>query len=503
MSNNTSKTNENRVASKLTDVSLYNHKQFAELFHKFNQDRYIFSDKTGWYGYDKNNILVSYGKDLPTDMLNTVQDFLCDYIKQDMKGIDVVDDYSKKAFDNLFKAYDKVSSSQYTSGILKQFKVLYLDNDLDEKIDANTYLFAFKDKVYDITSGEYRDIEKKDYILRNTGYIAPELTTDYSLIDNLIMSIFEDREVADYFLLITAMSLFTNKFEKLYILTGNGRNGKGVVSSIIQKALGKYYLTGANDLLTCKDEMKNETLAKATGIRYLAISEPAEDSDKELKFNISMVKKLTGRDELSVRALYKNSLEYIPRFTVFVSCNEPPTVDETNDAIRNRFRFIHFPFTFVENPSRGFERKIDVNLKDKIDNETEYRDIMISYLLDILHKNQDIKKIKEPAKCNLFTNTYFDNNSDVANFLEKYFTITDDSKDKIRPNELYQMFSADGDYKKLSTVKFASGLKSANIKKEKINGSLYYVGIKKKTINEEDSDDSETEKDTKKNALDL
>lgn len=501
MSSNISKASENRVASALSDVADYNHKQFAELYHKCNKDKYIYSDKTGWYSYDQYNILMSYGKQYPTSMLVDIQNFLCDYIKDCMKCIDVIDDLTKKTFDKHFKAYQKVSSSQYTQGILYELPHYYLNTEIDEKIDAVPYLIAFKDKVYDITNGEYRDIEKSDFILKNTGYEAPELTDDYSLIDNLIMSIFEDREVADYFLLITAMSLFTNKFEKLYILTGNGRNGKGVVSSIISKALGKYYLTGSNDLLTCKDEMKNETLAKSTGIRYLAVSEPAEDSEKELKFNISMVKKLTGRDTLSTRALYKNSFEFIPRFTVFVSCNEPPTVDETNEAIRNRFRFIHFPFTFVENPTRPYERKIDVNLKDKIDNELEYRDSMISYLLHLLHKNQDIKKIKEPAKCNTFTKTYFDNNADVSNFLEKYFTITDDPKDRVRPNELFQMFSSDGDYKKLSTVKFSSGLKSANIKKEKINGSLYYVGIKKK--NNEDDDDNNNEDGIIKNALSL
>jgi len=90
----------------------------------------------------------------------------------------------------------------------------------------------------------------------------------------------------------TAMSLFTNRFEKLYILTGNGRNGKGVLSTLISRSLGKYYLTGSNDLLTIKDELKNETLSKSKGIKYLAISEPAEDNNNDTKFNLSMVKKL-------------------------------------------------------------------------------------------------------------------------------------------------------------------------------------------------------------------
>jgi P4 family phage/plasmid primase-like protien len=480
------------------------------LFHKLNKDLYVYSERTGWYSYDEFNILVSHGKTEPPNMLNRVSKFLQSYIKEEMDNTNVFDDISKKYFDDLFKAYSKISTSSYVKGIIPYLPTLFLDDKLDDKIDADSLLIAFKNKVYDVNKGYFRDIEKKDYILRNTGYEAPNDISDYSLIDDLVMSIFEDREVADYYLLITALSLITNKFEKLYILTGNGRNGKGVLSSIVEKALGNYYLAGANDLLTIKDEMKNETLAKSTGIRYLAISEPAEDNDKELKFNVSTVKKLTGRDRISTRALYKNSFEFVPQFTMFVSCNKQPSIDETNDAIRNRFRFIHFPFTFVENPTKSFERQLNVDLKDNIESDTRYRDVMICYLLELLTTNKNIKKINEPEKCKAFTKDYFDNEDDIGNFIEKYFerVVYNDGTSnlhKIRPSELFSLYNADGEYKRISNVKFAYGLKAMNINSTKISGSKWYVGLKKKIIEEEES---ETENDNKseqpkKNSLDL
>lgn len=491
----------NKADALLRDTSKYSHLQYAELFHKLNKDLYVYSDSTGWYSYNEFNILVSHGKAEPPNILIRVSKFLQTYIKEEMDNTNVYDDTSKKYFDDLFKAYSKISTSSYVKGIIPYLPTLFLDPELDDKIDANNLLIAFKNKLYDVKKGCFRDIEKNDFIMRTTGYDAPEDLYNYKLIDDLVMSIFEDREVADYFLLITALSLITNKFEKLYILTGNGRNGKGVLSSIIQKALGNYYLTGANDLLTIKDESKNETLAKSPGVRYLAISEPAEDNEKELKFNVSTVKKLTGRDTISTRALYKNSFEFVPQFTMFVSCNKQPSIDETNEAIRNRFRFIHFPFTFVENPSKSFERQLDVDLKDKIENDTKYRDTMICYLLELITINQDIKKISEPEKCKAFTADYFDNENDVGNFIEKYFERTEDKKDRIRPNELYSLYMADGEYKNLSTVKFSYGLKSMNIERIKISGSKWYVGLKKKII-EDDETETENEK-PKKNSLDL
>lgn len=500
MSSNSSKPSKNRTDALITDTSNFNHKQFADLYYKCNKDKYIVSPNSIWYSYNKYNVLVDHKKE-PFQMNNDIINFLNKYIQDEMESINVIDDLSKKIFDDLFNVYKKVSNADYVSGIIKLLKGLYLDEEIDDKIDAKTELFAFTDKVFDVKEGLYRDIEKNDYIFRTTKYPAPDLIEDFKLIDDLVFSIFEDKEVCDYFLMTTAMSIFTNRFEKIYILTGNGRNGKGVLSTIIDKALGGYYLTGANDLLTTKDESKNETLAKAPGVRYLAISEPAEDTDKETKFNISVVKKLTGRDKIVTRALYKNAFEYVPKFTIFVSCNKQPAVDETNEAIRNRFRFIHFPFTFVDNPKKKHERELNVNLKEEIDNDVKYRDTMIAYLLHLVSQNYDSQKIKEPAKCKEFTKAYFDNNDDISNFLEKYFEITEDPKDRIRPADIYDMYITDGDFKRLSTVKFADGLKSCNIEKHKINGSMYYFGLKKKKLDFIDDDD--TDEDTKKNALDL
>jgi P4 family phage/plasmid primase-like protien len=500
--NNNTMASKSQTDAKLANTADYSHLQYAQLYHKMNKDKYIYSIRTGWYSYNEFNILENH-KGEPVSLLNDVVVFSTNYIKDEMMNLSpTMDDY-KKVHNDLFKAYSRVSTSTFSKGIITLLPMLYIDKDIDEKIDAKKELFSFKNMLYDIKEGHFRDIEKKDYILRNTGYDAPTLINDFKLIDDLLFSIFEDKEICDYFLMTTAMSLFTNKFEKLYILTGNGRNGKGVLSTIIAKALGNYYLTGSNDLLTIKDELKNETLSKAKGIRYLAISEPAEDNDKETKFNISMVKKLTGRDVISTRGLYQSSFEYIPQFTMFVSCNKQPRVDETNEAIRNRFRFIHFPFTFVDNPSKTFERQLDVELKDNIEKDFEYRDTMISYLLHLVSQDYDTNKIKEPTKCKEFTNLYFEDNNDVGNYLQKYFEITDDGKDKHRPTTLYDLYKQDGDFAYLSHIKFGEALKSNNIRKIKINGATYYTGLKKKVLVNEEDNNEEDDEQPRKNPLDL
>jgi len=485
MSDNFSNPTKNIITAALADFTNWSHPDYAKLYYKNNKDKYLWSNKTGWYSYNEYNILESHKKE-PHDLHDSIETFIEEYIENQM-GMIKLDNPDFKKIQKEYLATRKTHiSTPFIKNIQECLANKYHVKDLDDKIDAKQELFSFKNKLFDIKKGIYRDIEKDDYICRNTGYDVPDIIKDFSLIDDLVFSIFEDKEVCDYFLITTAMSLFTNRFEKLYIMTGNGRNGKGVLSSIIQKALGKYYLTGNNDLLTAKDTQLNTTLASAKGIRYVCISEPACDANGETKFNIPMVKKLTGRDIINVRGLYKDHLEYLPEFTMFISCNKQPTVDETNEAIKNRFRFIHFPFTFVDEPTKSYERKIDVELKDLIDNDTEHRDTMICYLLHLVSQDYSKKKIKEPKKSTEFTKEYFNDNNDVGLFLEKYFTM--DEAFKIKASEIFDMYNRDGEYKKMTSVKFAEALKNNNINKKRLTEGCYYMGLKKKEIKEEEEE---------------
>ena len=487
MSSNNSNISKNRTDAVLSDIDNWSHAQYAQLFFDGNHNKYIWSNKTGWYYYNIHNILVSAGKEPPFDLLNNIIDYLNNYIKNQMNKISIDNEEYIKAQKSYIKAHKLISTSTFSKSIILLLNKYYFIENIDDKIDAKKELFAFKNKVWDIKEGLLRDINKDDYISRNTGYDAPYTMDNKDDIDELLFTIFEDKEICDYFLFITAMSLYTNRFEKLYILTGNGRNGKGVLTSLIQKSLGSYFQAGSNDLLTIKDEQKNCTLANAKGTRYMAISEPAEDDRGETKFNVSMVKKLTGGDVIAPRALYKDPIEYIPQFTMFISCNRQPSIDEMNDAVKNRFRFIHFPFTFVEKPTKKHERLIDASLKDRITKDDDLRDAFIMYLLHLVSQDYSTEKIKEPSKCIIFKNNYFDENDDIGSFLEKHITIIDDDTKTIRSTDLFKMYTEDVEYKKLSLVKFGDGIKMHNIKKKKFKDGFYYTGLIK---NEEDDEEA-------------
>jgi len=95
---------------------------------------------------------------------------------------------------------------------------------------VNINLLAFEDKLYDFDKLQFRNIEPTDYITKTTKYNAPISNKEHrEFIMKLLYSIFENDEMVEYWLTTTGLSLFSNKYESLYIYFGAGSNGKGML----------------------------------------------------------------------------------------------------------------------------------------------------------------------------------------------------------------------------------------------------------------------------------
>jgi phage/plasmid-associated DNA primase len=74
------------------------------------------------------------------------------------------------------------------------------NNGKDIIMDENPYLFCWNNKTYDIENKKFVQRNKYDYITTTTGYDYEEPTVDYKdEINNLLMPIFDDPEVAKCF----------------------------------------------------------------------------------------------------------------------------------------------------------------------------------------------------------------------------------------------------------------------------------------------------------------
>ena len=468
-------------------LKLMNHSDLAKEYYKLNPNKYIYSIISGWYEYNDNNVLKN-SKTAPYSLIssisNTLQEHFTEKRNKLLPTMETYDECMK-----LFKkAYVNVGTSTYVDGITKFLGNLYLIDRIDDKIDDNINLLAFDNCLYDYSIKDFRPIKTTDYISKTTKYSLDKNSNSIlrAEIIKTIKSIFPNDEMYNYWMDTTALSFVTNKFESIYLQVGTGGNGKGLLSSILIKALGDYAYTADNTFLTStiKGGAANPTLAKCKGIRYLLISEPDDGSD-ETKFNIDFIKLITGGDIITTRDLFKSNIEYKPQFTPFLQCNKIPKLPKIDGGIKRRLKIIPFPFNFVENPTKSNEKKVDLTLKEKID-QKYYNEFMLLLIERITNFNDT--SITIPKEVKEETNEYFESNDPVKgwfNFNYELMTGNDDKekkKNKIKSSEMFNLYNDNPDNTKLSNVKFMEYMKLNGIPLYSSMGYKYFYGLKRKEV---------------------
>ena len=205
------------------------------------------------------------------------------------------------------------------------------------------------------------------------------------------------------------------------------------------------------------------------------VSEPKGDDKGDIKFNLEFIKSVTGRDEITCRDLYQSAKTYSPKFTLFAQCNQKPSLETVDQAIKRRFEVLDFPFSFVETPNHKNEKQRDTTVKGKLEKK-EYYSQFLALLIDHIRDKFNERKIIIPDQIKNNTKDYIDDNNDVGLYIEQNFEITNNPKDRIKLCDAYPRY-CEGDYQKLTKSKFKYNMASNgyHLKKNKIGN--FYSGI--------------------------
>jgi putative DNA primase/helicase len=145
----------------------------------------------------------------------------------------------------------------------------------------------------------------------------------------------------------------------LAILYGFGKNGKTTLVELLHEALGDYARnTDVETLLIKKYQGVGNDVAALKGARFVS----AAEVEKGRRLAESKVKQLTGRDTVTARFLFGENFDFKPEFKLWLSTNNKPVIQGTDDAIWDRIRLIPFTQRF-EGP------KADPKLPDKLRDE--------------------------------------------------------------------------------------------------------------------------------------
>lgn len=322
--------------------------------------------------------------------------------------------------------------------------------------NAKTNLFAFNNKIFDLESDAFIEANPYDYISVTCGYNY-DAHYDMNKIkeyDALLDTIFPNQANKHYYLECLSTGLTGHQVENLFIATGQGGNGKGVINTQMMKTTGNYgYKLSSSVLLNEIKEGANPQIANLHQKRFALSTEP---SDKKTMCS-STLKELTGDKTINARMAYSNKCDINLCLSLFLECNSLPKMDEVNDAVERRIRTIPFVSSFKS--AEDYERTLDKtnvfigNPRYKTDEFIEEHKQALFHILSPLCKRfiaNGLVLSKVPSECKTAAIDYLAQSDHIYEWVCEKYEKTDHVDDFIYVKDMYEMFKGSTYFENLS-----------------------------------------------------
>jgi len=343
------------------------------------------------------------------------------------------------------------------NNIMKEAKELFYDKEFLNKLDANPYLMCFNNYVVDIKNKIYRKGRPDDYISKSTNieYIPYNELNGASKfnksikyeaikdeINEFMKELFPDEELRRYMWEHLASTIVgTNENQTFNIYNGSGANGKSKLVELMSKALGDYKATVPVTLITQKRTSIGSTsseIVQLQGVRYAVMQEPSKGD----KINEGIMKEITGGDPIQGRALFKETVTFIPQFKLVVCTNVLFDIPTNDDGTWRRIRLCDFMSKFIDEPYKNdkfpkqnfpYQFKVD----RKIDEKFEYWcPVFMSMLINLAFQTQGY--VKDAKIVLSISDKYRQNQDYLTEFAKEKIIKRNDGK--IKKTEVMEEF---------------------------------------------------------------
>ncbi|MCC6591157.1 MAG: bifunctional DNA primase/polymerase [Bryobacterales bacterium] len=270
--------------------------------------------------------------------------------------------------------------------------------------DQNPHLLNCRNRTVDLRTGTARDHRRADRITKLIPFdYDPD--ADCPLFKATIFRMmgggpdYKDSEndraerLCNYLQLAVGCAA-TGKPEKvIFILYGEGNNGKTTLLETWREALGNHQYAGEVQIETLMAKPKeaaasnaiNADLADLKGCRFVSSSEVEHGH----RLALARVKYLTGLGQLRARYLNQNFFNFKPSHKLFLDCNHRPVISDPNDAVWNRVKMIPFGVSIPPD-------EIDTDLPNKLRAELPgiLRWIVAGAVEYLKHGLRDIEEVR-------------------------------------------------------------------------------------------------------------
>lgn len=456
-------------------VNEYDTKEIEQRFYSYddtgNAERFTDSFKDiVRYSYTRKNWYFYNDKTWELDGKGKVKR-LVDRVLEKMRKepIYVSDDVDEETAQKALQRHIKYSrGSNGKTNMLKESQHLLPIN--AEMFDQDKHLLNAQNGYIDLKTGQLHNHDREKYFSKIASIEYTD-KIDCPLWDEFLMEVFNNnRPIINYIQRAVGYSLSGSTEEQvMFILHGNGRNGKSVFLDIITEMLGNYTTNIQPQTLMVKPMSggANSDIARLQGARLVTTTEPNDG----MRFDEGLVKQITGGDTVTARFLYGDEFDYEPEFKLWMATNHKPFIRGTDDGIWRRMVII--PFT-VQIP----EHKVDKNLKYKLRGE------MTAILNWAVEGYQEWRRIglAEPSIIKKQRGDYRKEMDPVELFIEELCVRKEGERAKGSfLYETYKDWAKDNHQYMMNHIKFGKEM-SSKFQKITSNG-VHYVGIKLKHPN--------------------
>jgi phage/plasmid-associated DNA primase len=337
---------------------------------------------------------------------------LYDYYKAELEKVsDDFEPKQKRCIERQLLNLDKKVVHERIIGLLIE------EHWIDEKEivwNGNPNLFVFENAIYDLELGMFIESSPSQYINYSCGYkflfdradngsiVSRNFPEEKKNIINFIKSILgceendTDRNSVtnkefSYLMKVLASFLKQNNSEEVaYFLLGEGRNGKGTLTTLLQNTLGQYWGELNIEYYTAYDkgvDTPNQSLYNCRNARVLNTSEvPENNNGDRIHFIGNRFKNITGGDQIKARELGSKNVAYFKAGHIWIQTNLLPLFHNLDTSIHARIVILCFRFIFTDNRellenNRDKYKQIDRTLKSKFNRE-EYKLAFIQLLFE-------------------------------------------------------------------------------------------------------------------------
>lgn len=319
--------------------------------------------------------------------------------------------------------------------------------------DENGLILPFKNVVYDLTTGETRPHLKSDYITLTTGYdyIPSTIQQQNEIREYTLNKIFSNNPDGLHLSLQEyATGLIGMNIQHLFIHSGCGSNGKGVMSRLMSAVLGSnFYIQGKSKVLQEEDKCSSNPDKVNLAYKRYAVFPECEG-----KLNIAVIKDLFGGDPIKARDHCKSKTTHTNHLTGVIETNNAPKVSRVDEAVSRRFIMNPYKSSFS---GKYLEDDYEKNIFKGSVMDTNFNDTYKIAFFDILapiakELIRNKFKIDIPISIQNITNSYFNSCNILTEYIETHIRPCDNPCDNewVKVSDIIARFKSTDDFENMN-----------------------------------------------------